>query len=102
MPGVDGSVRELETYQSHVTLPGDFDSFWESRLEALRDVPLLMERIPLDSYIRNVTVEQITYESLEGILHRARIFHRTFWISHYLSSSCITDMTGIHMNPISR
>lgn len=71
MPGVDGSVRELEAYQSIVTLPDDFDSFWETRLEALRDVPLSIERIRLDSYIRNVMVEQIKYQSLEGILHHA-------------------------------
>lgn len=71
MPGGDGSVHELEAYQSHVTLPDDFDSFWESKLEVLRDVPLSIERIRLDSYIRNVIVEQITYQSLEGILHHA-------------------------------
>lgn len=71
MPGVDGSIRELEAYQSNVTLPEDFDSFWEARLAELRAVPLSIERTVMDSYMRNVTMERIRYTSLEGVFHHA-------------------------------
>ncbi|WP_337874133.1 acetylxylan esterase [Exiguobacterium sp.] len=71
MPGIDVSVRELEAYRSRITMPDDFDVFWERELETLREVPMQIERNPIPAYVRNVEMEQVRYMSHGAIVHKA-------------------------------
>lgn len=65
-------VRELVTYRSSVTMPDQFDAFWETQLQELRETPLHITRRPDESYIRNVTMEKIHYTSIHGVTLEAR------------------------------
>jgi len=66
MPLYDFSLDTLRRYQSDVTAPADFDSFWQSTLAETRKHPLAATLIPTAPDLKLVTAFDLTFAGFGG------------------------------------
>jgi cephalosporin-C deacetylase len=58
--------NELERYRPEVPAPADFDEVWARTLTQAREVPMTVTRTPVDTRLRTVTVEDVTFPGFGG------------------------------------
>lgn len=66
MPLYDLTVEELRSYRPELDEPGDFDDFWRDTLEDARRHPLDLRLEPVDSGLRLVQVQDVTFAGFGG------------------------------------
>ncbi len=66
MPLFDLPVEELRTYRPDLPEPADFDAFWDRTLAEARTYPLDVQAVTVDSGLRLVEVQDVTFAGFGG------------------------------------
>jgi cephalosporin-C deacetylase len=66
MPLTDLSLEELREYRPERSEPTDFDQFWTETLAAARSHPLGLEHAPVETGLRLVDVDDVTFAGYGG------------------------------------
>ncbi|HEX4788957.1 MAG TPA: acetylxylan esterase, partial [Actinospica sp.] len=63
---IDLSLEELRGYLPQRGEPADFDEFWRATLAAARSHPLALVHEPVDTGLKLVTVDDVTFAGYDG------------------------------------
>ena len=66
MAFVDMPLTELRDYRPDRTEPADFDAFWTATLAAAREFPLDARFEPVETRLRTIAVEDVTFSGFAG------------------------------------
>lgn len=63
---IDLSLEELREYRPRREEPADFDQFWRETLESARKHPLALEHRPVETGLKLVAVDDVTFAGFDG------------------------------------
>ena len=66
MAFLDMTLKELRDYLPARTEPADFDAFWAATLAEARQSELDARFVPVETRLRTVTVEDVTFNGFGG------------------------------------
>lgn len=71
MPLTDLSLTELQDYAPELTVPDDFESFWQETIEETRTYPLAVSARPVDAGLRVLDTYDVSFAGFGGTTVRA-------------------------------
>lgn len=104
MPMVDMPLSKLKNYRGTNPCPADFDAYWESALEEMRQTDLQIERVPAPYTFPNAECFDLYYTGVGGARIYAKYLQpkiRTGPVPAILQFHGYTDNSGNWMDKLS-